>query len=415
MDVASLEADPGTYLRLHDRAVLGHHGIAASRVHQLPHAHRPARPSGHWRGRLHRHPLLPVLLLKRDELAFRTAIFISAAPLATTFAASLAWAIIKLAEKSPIAPWRLLFLVEGFPSVLVSLAAWRVIPDSPQTAKYLTPRERKVARLRLRNEKPQGSKQGASKRQTVASGLRYREVLATLADPLAWLTAAMFFLTNLAYSSLPVFLPKILTEMGHDRLSSQAMAAPPYLLAFVLVLITARLSDRARSRAPFIIAHALASAFGYGALALAEPLGLSPALRYAALYPACVGFFNVVTLTLAWNINNQPSESRAGGGFALLQIIGQCGPLVGTRLYPDRDAPYYAPGMRACAGAMLAVAAIAGALALYMRRLNRGLERKERGTAAVATGEAVRDEEEEGLVAGGAKPRTAEGRFRYML
>lgn len=369
-------------------------------------------------------PFYLSFFFKRDELAFRTAIFISAAPLATTFASSLAWVIIKLAQQSPIAPWRLLFLIEGFPSVLVSLIAWRVIPDSPQTASYLTPRERKVARLRLRNEKPQHrtSKQGesvatsSSRHQTAATGLKGGEVLAIFRDPLAWLTATMFFLTNLAYSSLPVFLPKILTEMGHDSLSSQAMAAPPYLLAFVLVLVTARLSDRARARGPFILAHALASAFGYAALALAEPLHLSPALRYAAIYPACIGFFNVVTLVIAWNINNQPSESRQGGGFALLQVIGQCGPLVGTRLYPDRDKPYYAPGMWACAGAMVLVAVLAVILRVYMGYLNRRLDKAELGTRAVATGEeAAEQEEEEGLVARGPRSRTAGERFRYML
>jgi len=369
-------------------------------------------------------PFYLSFFFRRDELAFRTAIFISAAPLATTFASSLAWIIIKLAQQSPIAPWRLLFLIEGFPSVLVSLLAWHIIPDSPQTASYLTPRERKVARLRLRNEMPQHrtTKQGdsalaasSSRHQTAATGLKVREVLAIFRDPLAWLTATMFFLTNLAYSSLPVFLPKILTEMGHDRVSSQAMAAPPYLLAFILVIITARLSDRARARAPFILAHALASALGYAALALAEPLHLSPALRYAAIYPACIGFFCVVSLVITWNINNQPSESRQGGGFALLQLIGQCGPLVGTRLYPEHDRPYYAPGMWACAGAMVLVAVLAVVLRVYMAYLNRALDRSERGTTAVVTGEAAEEEEEDGLVARTPRRRRAGERFRYML
>ncbi|KAH6692378.1 major facilitator superfamily transporter [Plectosphaerella plurivora] len=357
---------------------------------------------------------------KRDELAFRTAMFISAAPLATTFASSLAWLITKLGEQSPIAPWRLLFIVEGFPSVLVAVVAWRVIPDSPQTASYLTQRERKVARIRLRNEKPRqraNSKEGitgTSQSQTGASGLRGRELLSVILDPLAWITAAMFFLANLAFSSLPVFLPKILTEMGHDRHASQALTAPPFLLAFIVVLITARLSDRRRSRAMFILCHSLASAAGYAALALAEPLHLSPTLRYIAVYPACIGFFNVITLIIAWNINNQPSESRQGGGFALLQIIGQCGPLVGTRLYPDGDAPYYGRGHLACAIAMLAVAVLALALRALMAYRNRKLERADSGPGAVATGEAT-EEEEEGLVGRPKLRRAAVQSFRYML
>lgn len=68
----------------------------------------------------------------------------AAAPLATSFASTLAWVIVKVGQLSPIAPWRLLFLIEGFPSVIVSVIAWSVIPDSPQTAHYLTRRERRL-------------------------------------------------------------------------------------------------------------------------------------------------------------------------------------------------------------------------------------------------------------------------------
>uniref|UniRef100_L2FEH8 Major facilitator superfamily transporter n=1 Tax=Colletotrichum fructicola (strain Nara gc5) TaxID=1213859 RepID=L2FEH8_COLFN len=249
-------------------------------------------------------PFYLSFFFKREELAFRTAIFISAAPLATTFASSLAWLIINFAEYGPIAPWRLLFLVEGFPSVLVAVAAWHIIPDTPETAPYLTARERKVARLRLRHQKPHQTR-GEKK----APGLKLHEVVVILCDPMAWLTAAMFFLTNMAYSSLPVFLPKILHEMGHSRLESQGLSVPPYFLAFLFVLLTAHLSDRFQIRSGPIIFHALASAAGYAALAFSEPFGLPPPLRYLAVYPAAIGFFNVVTLTIAWSINNQPSET----------------------------------------------------------------------------------------------------------
>ncbi|KAH6895293.1 major facilitator superfamily domain-containing protein [Thelonectria olida] len=349
-------------------------------------------------------PFYLSFFFKRDELAFRTAIFISAAPLATSFASTLAWLIVKFAQLGPIAPWRLLFLIEGFPSVIASVLAWHIIPDSPQTAPYLTKREKKVARLRLRHEK------STSAKSKPASGLKARDVAAVFRDPIAWITSAMFFLTNMAYSSLPVFLPKILTDMGHDTLTSQALAAPPYLAAFVIVLFTSHMSDRTRARTVPIIFHALASAGGYALLALAKPLNLPPFLRYVAVYPAAIGFFNVVTLIITWSINNQSSESRQGGGFALLQLIGQCGPLIGTRLYPDRDAPYYAPGMSTCAIAMLSVAFLALILRFYLRYLNRRLDQTE--SERVADGTTV---EEEGLVGPGKRKTTPAAAFRYML
>ncbi|KAH8172810.1 major facilitator superfamily protein [Sarocladium implicatum] len=354
-------------------------------------------------------PFYLSFFFKRSELAFRTAIFISAAPLSTSFASTLAYLIVRFGKSTPIAPWRLLFLVEGFPSVIVSVIAWSAIPDSPQTATYLTRRERKVARLRLRNETASASSSSSSSSKP-SSGLKMREVLAVLIDPIAWITAAIFMLTNMAYASLPVFLPKILTDMGHDSLSAQALSAPPYLLAFVTVLLTAHLSDRLKARTYPLVLHALFSASGYAILALAASLRLPSWLRYLAVYPAAIGFFNVVVLIITWTINNQASESRQGGGFALMQIVGQLGPLVGTRLYPERESPYYTRGMTTCAWAMLAVALLALGLRLYLKYLNRKMDRRE--------GQRVADDapvEEEGLVGPRKRRKTAAEMFRYML
>ncbi|CAK7198185.1 hypothetical protein SEUCBS139899_000843 [Sporothrix eucalyptigena] len=376
-------------------------------------------------------PLYLAQFFRRDELALRTAIFIAAAPLATTFAASLAWAIMALGRHvaSPIAAWRLLFLVEGFPSILVAVVAWRVIPDAPDKAHYLTRREKKLARLRLERDA------GVEELEDGTGNGARDGLLGVLVDPAAWITASMFFLTNMAYSSLPVFLPTILTAMGHDAVSAQALAAPPYLAAFVIVLATAHLSDRLRARSPLLIAHALASAAGYGVLSLGESAALSRTsiLRYLAVYPAAIGFFNVVVLLIAWNLNNQRGERRQGGAFALFQVIGQCGPLLGTRLYPNADAPLFLRGMRTMAAAMLSVAALAVLLTVVLRRRNTRLNAaeskrraKEEEQEAQARDEEDEEEggndEEEGLVGRRQKKRSPRqslhgqvAPFRYML
>lgn len=127
-------------------------------------------------------PFYLSLFYKREELAFRTGLFISAAPLATSFASSLAWLIVKLSSDGPIAPWRTLFLVEGFPSVLVAVVAWKVIPDSPGTALFLTRRERKVAKLRLQQTQTEIH-------ETPSGKFDWRQVGQVLTDPKSYLTA----------------------------------------------------------------------------------------------------------------------------------------------------------------------------------------------------------------------------------
>lgn len=125
-------------------------------------------------------PFYLSLFYRREELAFRNGLFISAAPLATTFASSLAWLIVKLSSHGPISPWRTLFLVEGFPSVIVAVFAWVVIPDSPGRARFLTRRQRVVARLRL--EKP-------NHQPSATQRFDWREIVRTAADPKAYMAA----------------------------------------------------------------------------------------------------------------------------------------------------------------------------------------------------------------------------------
>lgn len=125
-------------------------------------------------------PFYLSLFYKREELAFRNGLFISAAPLASSFASSLAWLIIKLSSDGPIAPWRTLFLIEGFPSVIVAVFAWMLIPDSPGTARFLTPRLKKVAELRLGPSKIDIHEQ---------KPFDWREVRKALIDPKSYLMA----------------------------------------------------------------------------------------------------------------------------------------------------------------------------------------------------------------------------------
>ena len=76
----------------------------------------------------------------------------------------------------------MLFLVEGFPSIIIAVFAWFYIPDSPETAVYLDRRARRVARLRLRKE-------DFNESRSEKKGLDYTEILATLIDPKAYITA----------------------------------------------------------------------------------------------------------------------------------------------------------------------------------------------------------------------------------
>ena len=326
-------------------------------------------------------PFYLSFFFRKEELAFRIGLFISAAPLATSFASSLAWLIVKFGDHSGIASWRLLFLVEGFPACLVAVWAWQWLPDSPSTARWLNSRERKIATLRMRKEIMVSTNPSEEKPSTTASTiprhkrkLQWSLIFDTLKDPKSYLTAGMFFACNVAFSSMPVFLPTILSHMGFSRLAAQGLAAPPFLFSFVVVLVTAVLSDRLQSRSMPMLFHASLACTGYIFLALAGALNwegpLAHILRYAAIFPICAGFFSAVTIVITWTVNNQHSDEGKGTGMAILNVIGQLGPLVGTRLYPDAEGPFYVKGMSVCAAAMAIVGILALTLRVVLKREN---------------------------------------------
>ena len=89
----------------------------------------------------------------------------------------------------------------------------------------------------------------------------------------------------------------------------------------------------------------------------------------------------------------------------MLNLVGQFGPLLGTRLYPDEAGPFYVRGMGVCGGFMLGVAGLAWWLRVILVRENDAV-RKETD---------AEEEEEEGLVEGGARRRRRKGRLVNIL
>ena len=114
----------------------------------------------------------------RYELGFRVGVFLSAAPLASTFAGALAYGI--TSGHSKLASWRLLFLVEGLPTILMAPVAYFFLPDTPDKARFLRVEEREVGRERGVRQAGEGERIG---------GLNLADVGRTLLDPKAWFTA----------------------------------------------------------------------------------------------------------------------------------------------------------------------------------------------------------------------------------
>ncbi|KAB8242054.1 major facilitator superfamily domain-containing protein [Aspergillus flavus] len=311
-------------------------------------------------------PYLLSFFYRRHELGFRCGLFVSAAPLANTFAGALAYGI--TSGHSKLANWRLLFLVEGSPSLLAAILAWRFLPDSPSKARFLTEEEKEVARARSLQQS--GERERSTK-------INWKELAETLTDAKAWLTALMYFSCNVSFSSLPVFLPTILKDMGFTSINAQGLTAPPYFASFLVTIATTWIADRLQQRGLMLVILSLIGAVGYVLLAVCTSVGA----RYAGVFLAAIGVFPCIANILPWALNNQGSDSRRGMGIVILNIIGQCGPFLGTNVFPESDGPRYIRGQSICAAFMFFTMILALTLRTLLVWENRRLD-KQHGTQA---------------------------------
>jgi MFS family permease len=327
-------------------------------------------------------PFLLSFFYLRDELGFRSGLFLSAAPLANTFAGALAYAI---TSGSPaLAKWRVLFLVEGLPTVVMAGVAFFFLPDSPEKARFLNREEREVARLR-------GVRQaGAAPR---IGKPNFKEFFAGLVDLKGWILGLMYFSCNVAFSSLPVFLPTseymastvvikanmgaVLKEMGFSSVNAQGLSAPPFFLSFLTVILTCYIADRTQQRGLMVASLTLIGGIGYVILATSHSVGA----RYFGVFLAAAGIFPAIANILPWVTNNQGSDTRRGAGIVLLNLIGQCGPLLGTRMYPTNEGPYYVKGQSVCAAFLFFCCLLALTLRTLLLWENKKLD-KQYGTIA---------------------------------
>jgi len=136
--------------------------------------------------------------------------------------------------------------------------------------------------------------------------------------------------------------------MGFSAINAQGLTAPPFFLSFLITIITPYIADRTQQRGIMLMVLTVIGGVGYIILAATTSVGA----RYFGVFMAAAGIFPAIANILPWVLNNQGSDTRRGAGIVILNLIGQCGPLLGTRLYPTSEGPRYVKGQAVCAAFM---------------------------------------------------------------
>ncbi|CAE6383704.1 unnamed protein product [Rhizoctonia solani] len=224
-------------------------------------------------------PVIPFyysLFYLKSEHALRTSFFISAGPLAGAFGGIIAYGV--QAIRANIATWRILFLVEGCPTILVGILVLIFLPARPESTKWLSEEERTIATERLQREV-----------QSEARAVNWDHVRLSLLDYRTWMLSILYQSLNVALSSISVFLPTIIRTLGYTNAKAQLMSVPPYACAGVVMLVVAKMSDRLRLRGPFVAGSLALSGVGYIILLVSSATQVHA--RYAAIFLAVTGTY----------------------------------------------------------------------------------------------------------------------------
>ncbi|GAC96687.1 transporter [Pseudozyma hubeiensis SY62] len=311
----------------------------------------------------------------KTETGLRFGWFISAGAISSAIAGAIAYGLVH--AKTSVEPWRLLFLIEGVPTLIMAPAAYFFLPNSIQSAKFLTPREKQIAEARLFRPPPSAALQIKEAHpfswHSIKQQLNLSQAAAAFTDPMSYITAALFFIINVGYSSVPVYTPTLISEMGFGSIKAQGLSAPPYVLAFILSLFFCWLTDRLQIRGPICTVLLIIGAIGYLMLTTLR----STAARYVGIWLVINGLFPFIPILYMWLMDNQASESKKGLGLVIFATIGQCGPLLGTHLFPASEAPYYVRGTAVSAGLLLFGVLVSAGLSVRFWSVNRRRDRRD--------------------------------------
>ncbi|KAI8941695.1 hypothetical protein NX059_002905 [Plenodomus lindquistii] len=317
----------------------------------------------------------------RSECGFRMALFFSAATLAGAFGGILARGIAEMSGVGGKAAWSWIFILEGLLSILVSIVAYWCIYDYPETAQFLTSKERAEVQRRLQHDHGHLSDDFDMKYvyQALTDWKIYIFMLICMAGFCPIYSFALFLPTVLpSYDDGSIGLLVIIKNMGYTANEAQLMSVPPYVCACFFTIGASWYADRVRKRGIFMLAFQLIGIAGFSML-IATP---RPSVQYAGTVLAAIGIYPQIPLGMAWNSGNIGGSLKRGTGIAMQVMGGNCGGIIASYVYLSRDGPRFIIGH----GLLIGIISMAFCLTLFISTWCR-LENARRDKLAMERGE----------------------------
>ncbi|KAL1792897.1 hypothetical protein ACET3X_009404 [Alternaria dauci] len=299
------------------------------------------------------------MFYNRRNVSLRQAWFYGTSALAGGLGGVVAYAIGEMDGVGGWNGWRWIILINGIPTVLTAVAVPYVLPNSPETASFLTEEDRRNLVLLRMKEVGQTAAGQELLKEDVMKGVKDWKVYAY--------AIAQFVGLGMLYS-FSVFLPTIINGLGGgwNRQVVQALTIPVYCAGFITYVAGAYYSDKTQNRGLFCIAGLAVSMIGYIFLIANKGLGLS----FAGCFIVALGLWVATGIAFSWIGVNNPRYGKRAFASGMQITIGNCSGVVAPFLYSAEDAPEFTAGYGATIGLLALGIAIYVALHLYFRMKN---------------------------------------------
>lgn len=248
----------------------------------------------------------------RKERVRLTAIFLLAVPISSALGAPLSAAVIQWGDGLfGLAGWRVMYLLEGLPAVLLGFVTWFRLTDRPAQATWLSARERSWLTATMDAE---------NRETTRRFGWPLRR---SLTDPRVWGLGLVYFGVVYGLYAVSFFLPTIVAGFAqtfhttYSLFETGLIVAIPYAVGAVAMVFWSRHSDRTGERVWHVAAPTL-----LGAVCIPVALYLhSPFAVMAAVTLTAIGIFSA--LPVFWYLPTTfLTGVGAAAGIALVNSLG---------------------------------------------------------------------------------------------
>ncbi|PLB33357.1 permease of the major facilitator superfamily [Aspergillus candidus] len=283
--------------------------------------------------------------------------------IASVIGSMIAYGILYYAGDFP--QWKMLFLIFGLITIAWSVLLWFYLPDSPSTAHFLTPTERKLASLRPKK----------FQRTTQTKKWDRAQFKEALIDPKTWWLVLFAFVICVPNGGLTSFGTLIINGFGYDKFQTILMGLPAAAFQLTMVILAAILTTNIRrSRLLVLSAICLVAIAGILMIKLLPKSNKLARLAGLWLTTSVSPAFPLMMSLFASNTAGFTKKSSVVG----LIFVGYCvGNFVGPQFFRSEEAPEYESAFVTILACAAIVVVITITFHVYLRWVNGKRDREQ--------------------------------------